>query len=145
MHRTLTLPPPVIEEHRGILVVRDDLIEGGTKSRVLDTVLDDNAPEYVYASTVYGYAQIALAVAGRRRGKPVTIRPSQRRDREHKQRQHRPRTPLCGTRIVRTGREDHAAVPFLQQLRRQSVAIRERLRSLRRTLLERRMTLHRSA
>lgn len=96
MPSTLTLPPPVIEEHRGILVVRDDLLEGGTKSRVLDTVLDDNAPEYVYASTVYGYAQIALAVAGRRRGKPVTIFCAKRKQRYIRTQQ----AEAAGARIV---------------------------------------------
>ena len=31
----MIFPVPVVEEHEGILVVRDDLIPGGTKSRYL--------------------------------------------------------------------------------------------------------------
>lgn len=63
---------PQIIEHEGILVVRDDLIPGGTKARVLHVLLND-ASEYVYASPVYGYAQIALAHVARESGKQATI------------------------------------------------------------------------
>lgn len=51
---------PVIMEHDGIMVVRDDLVAGGTKARVIPSFLG-GADEFVYASPVYGYAQIALA------------------------------------------------------------------------------------
>lgn len=64
--------PPSIEEHSGILVVRDDLIPGGTKRRVIDRMLAPDT-EYVYASPAYGYAQIALAIAARGRGAQATI------------------------------------------------------------------------
>jgi hypothetical protein len=33
------IPPPQIEEHAGIVVVRDDLIRGGTKRRVIGQFL----------------------------------------------------------------------------------------------------------
>lgn len=46
----------------GIRVVRDDRFPGGTKARVLPRLLERNR-EYVYASTAYGYAQVALAYA----------------------------------------------------------------------------------
>lgn len=29
------LPPPVVEQHAGVLVVRDDLLPGGTKMRAI--------------------------------------------------------------------------------------------------------------
>jgi len=66
------LNPIVIKEHDGVLVVREDLIAGGTKARVLP-VLFDGAEEYVYASPVYGYAQIALAHAATANGKKALI------------------------------------------------------------------------
>lgn len=70
----MELPDPVIEEHEGFLVVRDDLIEGGTKCRALFNVLA-NIPEkeIVYAATAYGQGQLALAEAGRDLGKDVTL------------------------------------------------------------------------
>lgn len=54
------IDPPVIERFGKILVVRDDLVPGGTKARVLPDLLR-GGQEYVYASPAYGYAQIALA------------------------------------------------------------------------------------
>ena len=49
-------------ERRGdLLVVRDDLFPGGTKARVLSVLFDAEHREYVYASPVQGYAQVALA------------------------------------------------------------------------------------
>lgn len=65
-------PEPVIETHEGIIVVRDDLIAGGTKVRALP-VLFNGAEEYVYASPVYGYAQIALAHCAASHGKKALI------------------------------------------------------------------------
>jgi hypothetical protein len=66
------LPPPPIENHNGILVVRDDLVLGGTKRRILPHLLRGNN-EFVYASPAYGYAQIALAYACREIGAIATI------------------------------------------------------------------------
>ncbi len=63
---------PEIREHDGILVVRDDLVPGGTKTRVLPVLFDERS-EYVYASPVYGYAQIALAHAARAHGHRATV------------------------------------------------------------------------
>lgn len=76
------LPAPVIEMHNGIHVVRDDLIPGGTKRRALHVLLDRSVSEYVYASTVFGYAQIALAHAAADLDKSATIFCA-----KHKQRQ----------------------------------------------------------
>lgn len=68
----MRLPDPVILEHDGFNVVRDDLLPGGTKRRAIHTLFDDRE-EYVYASPVYGYAQLALAYAARDHGKKATI------------------------------------------------------------------------
>lgn len=64
--------PPVIMEHDGILVVRDDLLPGGTKSRVLPRFMNGNE-ELVYATPAYGYAQVALAISAKQTGKKATI------------------------------------------------------------------------
>lgn len=63
---------PVITEHAGIFVVRDDLLAGGTKVRALPVLFGD-AEEYAYASPVYGYAQIALAHCAARLGKKAVV------------------------------------------------------------------------
>lgn len=73
------LPDPVIVEHDGILVVRDDLIEGGTKRRVLEELLPDTT-EFVYASPAYGYAQVALGYACRNRGRSATVFTAKRKE-----------------------------------------------------------------
>jgi hypothetical protein len=44
-----TAPAPVIIEHEGVLVVRDDLFPGGTKARFLGTLFK-GVDEVVYAS-----------------------------------------------------------------------------------------------
>lgn len=87
--------PPVIEAHGEVLVVRDDLIAGGTKVRALPALLA-GAREFVYASPVYGYAQIALAHAAMRAGVRATVFCAERRQRH-------PRTleaARAGARIV---------------------------------------------
>ena len=65
-------PKPVIEKYGKVYVVRDDLIPGGTKRRVIDCLLT-GADEFVYASPAYGYAQVALAFACRDLGLQATI------------------------------------------------------------------------
>jgi hypothetical protein len=66
------LPEPIIECVGPIYVLRDDLLPGGTKRRVLGQFLH-GADEYVYASPAYGYAQVALAHTCRELGKRATI------------------------------------------------------------------------
>lgn len=61
------LPPPTIDHvalpgGRTLRVVRDDLINGGTKRRVLPLLLRD-CDEAVYASPPEGFAQVALGMA----------------------------------------------------------------------------------
>ena len=63
---------PRLERHGRIIVVRDDLIAGGTKARVLPSLLL-GGQEYVYASPAYGYAQVALAYSARMVGSRATV------------------------------------------------------------------------
>ena len=68
------LPAPVIEEHAGVLVVRDDLLPGGTKMRALLPLMQAQAAaEFVYASPAQGYAQVALAHCARLLGRRATV------------------------------------------------------------------------
>ena len=90
---------PKIVEHSGILVVRDDLMPGGTKARVLPALFDSHT-EYVYASPVQGYAQVALAYCAKAHSKRATIFCAARKQRH-------PRTveaARAGARIVEVGR-----------------------------------------
>lgn len=68
----MSLAPPVIERRGSLLIVRDDLLAGGTKRHILPGLLL-GGQEYVYASPAYGYAQIALAHACRDVGSSATI------------------------------------------------------------------------
>lgn len=77
----MQLPDPVIDAHEDFFIVRDDLIEGGTKRRVIHVLFDEAHTEYVYASPVFGYAQVALAYACRDAGKRATIFCAQRKHR----------------------------------------------------------------
>lgn len=68
------LPAPVIEQHAGVLVVRDDLLPGGTKMRALLPLMQAQAAaEFVYASPAQGYAQVALAHCARLLGRRATV------------------------------------------------------------------------
>ena len=72
---TSSLPKPIIKEHDGIKVVRDDLLDGGTKRRAF-TIYVKSKPEideFVYASPRQGYAQLSLAYACRDLGKKCTV------------------------------------------------------------------------
>lgn len=69
----MTLPDIVITEHEGIRVVRDDLLPGGTKRRAIAALFEPGYEEYVYASPVYGHAQVALAHATKDYGLRATI------------------------------------------------------------------------
>lgn len=70
----MSLPDPVMVEHHGFMVVRDDLLPGGTKRRVIEPMIQASPHrEFIYASPAYGYAQLALAMACRALGKHATI------------------------------------------------------------------------
>jgi hypothetical protein len=73
------IPDPIIEQHGAIYVVRDDLIPGGTKRRILPRLLV-GADEFVYASPAYGYAQVALAYACAAQGRQATIFTAKRKE-----------------------------------------------------------------
>jgi hypothetical protein len=69
-------PKPVVEEHEGIFVVRDDLIGGGSKMRFADYLISSRADieEWVYgSSSAGGYAQISLARLCTMYGKKAVI------------------------------------------------------------------------
>lgn len=68
----MELPHPTIIEHEGVLVVRDDMISGGTKARYLSVLFED-CDELVYASPAEGGAQTALAYCAQAMGKRATI------------------------------------------------------------------------
>lgn len=68
------LPEPVVRQHGSLIVVRDDLLEGGTKRRIIQPILAARPEsEFVYASPAFGYAQLALAIAAGEEGKRATI------------------------------------------------------------------------
>lgn len=70
----MTLPALHVEDCGPFRVVRDDLLPGGTKRRILERVLADHpAREFVYGSPCYGFAQIALAHAAKAVGKKATV------------------------------------------------------------------------
>ncbi len=62
-----------IEKYNGINVLRDDLLNGGTKSILMPTLITDEYNEYVYASPVYGGFQIALSAYCQKVNKQATI------------------------------------------------------------------------
>jgi hypothetical protein len=71
-------PPPVIEMHEGVTVVRDDLVPGGSKARFLPLLIR-GAREAVFGGPFCGGAPYALAVVGQRLGIPVTLFYAQRK------------------------------------------------------------------
>tara|TARA_Y100001937_G_C7069066_1_gene307470 strand:+ start:204 stop:977 length:774 start_codon:yes stop_codon:yes gene_type:complete len=69
-------PDPVIEEHDGFMVVRDDLLKGGSKMRFADYLIksEPEIEEWVYGSSpATGYAQISLSYLCRKYGKKSVI------------------------------------------------------------------------
>lgn len=73
------IPEPIIEDVEGFIVVRDDLIPGGTKVRAIEALMNGKQ-EYVYASPASGYAQIALAIGCAARGRQATIFTAKRKE-----------------------------------------------------------------
>lgn len=72
---SIHLPKPIIVEHEGIKVVRDDLLDGGTKRRGFNVYVESfpEVKEWVYASPRQGYAQLSLAYACKDLGKKSTV------------------------------------------------------------------------
>jgi len=76
---TAVFAPPTIDQIGGVYVVRDDLVRGGTKARVIGQFLH-GASEWVYASPAYGYAQVALAHTAVSMGKRATVFVAKRKE-----------------------------------------------------------------
>lgn len=57
--------PFVIEAHEGVGVVRDDLLEGGSKLRFLPALIPEGTREVVFGGPCCGGAPLALSVFGR--------------------------------------------------------------------------------
>lgn len=73
---------PKLEQHCGIHVVRDDLLPGGTKTRIFrDLMSRSQATEFVYAGPGFGAAQIALAVVAYQYCRQATLFVPWRRER----------------------------------------------------------------
>lgn len=70
---------PIVKDHQGILVVRDDLYPGGTKARYLMRLFD-KSDELVYASPAEGGAQTALAHCAKALGKRAVIFVAKRKE-----------------------------------------------------------------
>ena len=65
---------PVVEKVNGFYVVRDDLLAGGSKCRMIyDLIASGDNEEWVYASPAQGYAQVALAICTAMCGKRTII------------------------------------------------------------------------
>lgn len=62
----------IIEKYKGVNVLRDDLLIGGSKSVLMPHIVKEDQ-EYVYASPVYGGFQIALSAYSQSVGKKATI------------------------------------------------------------------------
>lgn len=69
---------PIIERHADALVVRDDLLDGGSKIRFLPFIVGD-ASEIVFGGPYCGGAPYALSVWGRRKGAKITLFYAKRR------------------------------------------------------------------
>jgi hypothetical protein len=64
---------PIIKNHYGVYVLRDDLLDGGTKSILMKHIDKPNIKEFVYASPVYGGFQVAISAYCKKVGKKATI------------------------------------------------------------------------
>ena len=70
------LESPVIEEHDSITVIREDMVNGGSKARSGDFLIQSHPEieEWVYGSSpATGYAQVALAVLCKRHNKKAVL------------------------------------------------------------------------
>lgn len=75
------LPVPVVDRYGAHLVVRDDLLPGGTKMRaIMPLIQASDASEFVYASPAQGYAQVALAHCAAMMGRRATVFTAKRKE-----------------------------------------------------------------
>jgi len=69
-------PTPQLIEHDGVLVVRDDLLNAGSKVRFIDYLIESNKDinEWVFGSCpATGYAQISLPIVCKRHNKKAVL------------------------------------------------------------------------
>jgi hypothetical protein len=66
------MAPPILEEHEGTIVVREDLLDGGSKIRFLPHIVA-GAEHLVFGGPFCGGAPYALAVWGERMGVKVSL------------------------------------------------------------------------
>ena len=68
-------PPPVLKEHEGFIVVRDDLLGPGSKVRFLDYLVSKSSEkEFVFGGCpATGYAQISLPALTNKYGKSTHL------------------------------------------------------------------------
>jgi hypothetical protein len=68
-------PKPIVEKYDGIYVVRDDLLEGGSKVRYMDYLIR-NIPQHEIVfggSSAFGNSQVALPIIAGKYGKVATL------------------------------------------------------------------------
>lgn len=75
---------PIIEEHDDVIVIREDLCDGGSKIRFLPYLVED-AKEIVFGGPFCGGAPYALSVWGRRKGVKVTLFYAKRKELHERQ------------------------------------------------------------
>jgi Pyridoxal-phosphate dependent enzyme len=77
---------PILEEHQGVVVVRDDLLEGGSKMRFLGSLVPEGTREVVFGGPFCGGAPLALSVLARQRGIRCTLFYAKREELHRRQR-----------------------------------------------------------
>lgn len=78
---TVELPAPVLEERNGFVVVRDDMLPGGSKRRALTPFFASQPDEeFVFGGSAQGYAQLAMAWSARDTGKRATYFVARRKE-----------------------------------------------------------------
>lgn len=76
---------PIIQKINNISIVRDDLLDGGSKSIIADYIIKQNIEkeEFVYATSVFGGFQIALSIYCKKYNKQAIIFTARRKS-KHK-------------------------------------------------------------
>tara|TARA_Y100000310_G_scaffold133437_2_gene132466 strand:- start:258 stop:1031 length:774 start_codon:yes stop_codon:yes gene_type:complete len=76
-------PKPILKEHDGFIVVRDDLLHGGSKIRVADYLIQNNmeCDEWVYGgSSANGWAQVSLSILCKKYDKKLVLFMAKRKE-----------------------------------------------------------------
>jgi hypothetical protein len=72
---------PVIKEHDGIFVVRDDLLSAGSKCRFIDKLVKDGPDEWVFGgANKVGWGPISLCYVANKYGKKCTFFMAKRKE-----------------------------------------------------------------